>query len=373
MKSSPWFLAGLGISALAGLAFLGVGLVLPGVPAAPENVGGAGKAFLADAKRKLENLQQRRDQLRQQQTGWKGFQGTEGEHRIFVSSQLVYLPQNPEPVQPLDRKMKTEDGIEIGWKMKYGFDPADPRVAVEDPDGDGFTNLEEYAANPSTDPLRKEDSPAKESKLRSRSGEPVSMNVSFPEKGGGLFTIRFQVGAKRREFKGQPGDRFWVQAGPEGAEVYVEESKMKAAREKAKQAGKNHHVIPVLFSSYQERIQTIQDAKAGGVEVEVDNSQVILKREDALAGTIDLLFSGSMRPQSVVWDVGDILFYTPAAGGTLLGPFRLGESFDFEGKEFSVVAREGKKIQLLTRSEPGGKTFWVPAEQEPPAPAGSAP
>lgn len=41
-------------------------------------------------------------------------------------------------------------GIPNGWKQQYGFDPFDPTVDNADPDGDGFTNLQEYLAG--TDP-----------------------------------------------------------------------------------------------------------------------------------------------------------------------------------------------------------------------------
>jgi hypothetical protein len=48
------------------------------------------------------------------------------------------------------------DGIPDDWKVAHGLDPSDPYVAMEDPDGDGLTNLEEYQAgtdphNPDTD------------------------------------------------------------------------------------------------------------------------------------------------------------------------------------------------------------------------------
>jgi T5SS/PEP-CTERM-associated repeat protein len=42
------------------------------------------------------------------------------------------------------------DGIPNGWKQQYGFDPLNPAVATTDPDGDGFSNLQEYLAG--TDP-----------------------------------------------------------------------------------------------------------------------------------------------------------------------------------------------------------------------------
>ena len=368
MKPSPWFLGGVAAAVLAGLGFFGLAFLRPGQVSEMENAGGAGRPLLAEAKKKAEVVQQGRKQTKEAAGGLAGFKGDADEHRVFVSAQLVYLPENAEPVQRLDPKMVTEDGIEVGWKIQHDFDPADPGVKDEDPDGDGFTNLEEFLAK--TDPTKTEDSPAKESKLKSRSGEPVAMAVSFPEKSGGLYSIRFQVGTKRREFKGKPEESFWVMAGPEGVEVYREEEKMKEARAKAKKAGQNSHVIPLKFVSYEERIGMEKDTKAGGVEVQVDNSVVVVERKDAVAGRQNLIFSTPQRPQVLSWDVGEIRFYTPAAGGTEVGPFRVGEIFAFEGKDFAVVGREGKKIQLQHRSDPDqGKDFWVPPEtQAAPAP-----
>ena len=42
------------------------------------------------------------------------------------------------------------DGIPNGWKQQYGIDPLDPTMTRADPDGDGFSNLQEYLAG--TDP-----------------------------------------------------------------------------------------------------------------------------------------------------------------------------------------------------------------------------
>lgn len=362
MKTNPLLLAAIAVAGLAALVFFGVGLLKPGQISPPENGGGAGKPWLAEAKKKSEAVRMQGEKIAEEVKTLSGLAGKEGEHRVFVSAQLVYLPKNTEPVQPLDRKMKTDDGIEVGWKMKYGLDPADPKVKDDDPDGDGFTNFEEYAAQPPTDPTKKEDSPAKESKLKSRSGEPVPMGVSFAEKSGGLFTIRFQVGPKRAQFKGKPGDSFWVLAWSDGVEVVGDEAKLATARSKAKEAGRSSHAIPLNFSSYEEKVEKVRDEKAGGVEVEVDNSVIVLERKDALEGPQKLIFSTPQRPQVSQWDVGEIRFFTPASGGTEVGPFRVGEIFTYEGKEFAVVGREGKKIHLLNRSELGKGPFWVPAE-----------
>jgi hypothetical protein len=362
-------LGGLGVALVGGLVFLLVGLLKPGKVKAPESAGGAGKPMLAEAKKKSEAMRKGREKLEKEAKEWAGLGGEEGEHRVFVSSQLVYLPDNAEPVQPLDRKMKTEDGIEVGWKMGYGFNPADPAVKDEDGDGDGFTNLEEYLAK--TDPTNKESSPAKESKLKSRSGDPVAMAVSFPEKSGGTYSVRFQVGKQRRNLRVKPGDSLWVMAGPEGVEVFAEETAMKAGREKAKGAGKNSHVIPVKVVSYEEKLEMEKDARAGGVESQVDNSVLVLERKDALAGTEKLAFSTADRRRELSWDVGEIRFFTPAGGGMEVGPFRLGETFSYEGKDFAVIGREGKKIQLRNLNEAQSAPFTVPVET--PAPAAATP
>lgn len=280
-----------------------------------------------------------------------------GDHRIFVSPILVYLPKDPEPVQPLDPRMKTSDGIEIGWKMKYGFNPTSPKVKDEDPDQDGFSNLEEFLA--STDPTKQEDSPAKESKLKVSSAEPVTMTVSFTEKSPPFFTIRFQVGVKRREFKGREQDSFWIKAGPDGVEIFTDKNKMEEARNRAEREGKTSHVIPMQFVSYHEKVEKIKDAKAGGVEVEVDNSAVVLKRSDGIQEQKTLLLSTPLRPLVWACDVGEVRFRTPASGGLVLGPFQLGQTFSYEGKEFLLLGREGEKIQVLNQSDRGKDPFWV--------------
>jgi hypothetical protein len=55
-------------------------------------------------------------------------------------------------IQPLldPNKSQVGDGIPNGWKQQYGFNPFDPTVAAADPDGDGFSNLQEYREG--TDP-----------------------------------------------------------------------------------------------------------------------------------------------------------------------------------------------------------------------------
>jgi uncharacterized repeat protein (TIGR01451 family) len=49
-----------------------------------------------------------------------------------------------------DKVDKDQDGMDDAWELKYGFNPADRTDALQDADGDGHTNLQEYLAG--TDP-----------------------------------------------------------------------------------------------------------------------------------------------------------------------------------------------------------------------------
>ena len=362
MKLSPILLMGMGVMFLVGIGYLLLGILQPGLLVFPELAGGGNKSALMEASAKLEEFQKKQNDLVSYFKNLHVLSGEDGEHRVFVSPILVFLPDNKEPVQPLDRKMKTADGIEIGWKMRFGFDPADATVALMDPDSDGFTNFEEFSANPPTDPLRKEDSPAKESKLKARSRESTPMVISFVEKSGADLGIRFQVGSKRVDFKGKPNDSFWLMAGPKGVSILREKPKVDLEISKAKEAGLNTHVIPLRILSYRSKVEKVKDPKTGGVEIEVDNSSLVLQRNDAAHSENELFFSVPTNPKSVSWDVGEILFFTPSSGGMELGPYRIGESFSFAGKQFGILGREGSKIHVVDEGDPAKKSFWVPSD-----------
>jgi len=63
----------------------------------------------------------------------------------------------PEP--PKEPEDRDHDGMLNEWEEKHGLNPLDPADAGKDPDGDGFTNLEEHNARPQTDPKDKDDHP----------------------------------------------------------------------------------------------------------------------------------------------------------------------------------------------------------------------
>lgn len=58
-----------------------------------------------------------------------------------------------------------QDGMWDSWEVTYNLDTDDAEDAMDDPDGDGFTNIEEFRATPPTDPTDAEDYPPFERKL----------------------------------------------------------------------------------------------------------------------------------------------------------------------------------------------------------------
>ncbi len=82
---------------------------------------------------------------------------------LFVSRK--YIVQNSKLIDPLE-----EGGITIHppvpneWLVEHEFDLLDPNILSGDPDGDGFTNLDEFHAK--TNPREKESRPPYHTKLR---------------------------------------------------------------------------------------------------------------------------------------------------------------------------------------------------------------
>lgn len=365
MKPFSWLQAGAGILVLSGLLFLGMAWFASEGLDSSEGELGAGKTWLKEVQKRVEGTRSHAQTIHAQKEGLR--LQKDGTHRVMVSRTLVFLPERKdEPVQALtkDSPIVTADGIQVAWKLLNEFDPADPSVALADPDGDGFTNREEFEAK--TNPKDKASSPAKESKLRVRQGETVPMSVTFPEKSGGILTLRLQVGTKRAEFKGKVGDRCWILAGPGSVEIFTDEQKATVAQAKRKDSGGGWHLIPVKMSRYQEKIEMVKDASTG-VDVEMDNSTLTLQREDSLAQEEVLSFGSSKKTRSLTWDVGEIRFFSPVEGVGEIGPFQVGQSFAYEGQKFSIQKREQGKVLLASQGSEV-KEFWVPPETPGPHP-----
>ncbi|NQU39302.1 MAG: hypothetical protein HQ523_05060 [Lentisphaerae bacterium] len=86
--------------------------------------------------------------------------------------------QPPDPKDDPDRDLDG-DGIKDVWEIKYGLSDRDPSDAETDRDGDGFSNIEEFLANPQTDPTDKQSSPSIVMKLCLQSLIADPFNLRF--------------------------------------------------------------------------------------------------------------------------------------------------------------------------------------------------
>ena len=342
MKISPWLMGGAGALFLVALVGLALGVLMPGGIEPVEAIGGGGKSAVAEFKQKaalsVAALAQKSGIKELAVEDWKG-------HRVFVSRSIVFLPKENEPVQPLNEKQITEDGIEVGWKLKYGFSPEDREVADQDEDQDGFTNKEEY--DKKTDPKDPTSSPSKWVKVKITSVDPAKLLIGFSGKSEGRYTVRFKLGAKPKDVDVMVGDKIWVLAGNKAVEILKSEEEAKA-----KTGGTNScpHAIPLMVKEYKDDKGKKMD-ETTKTENDYDDSMLVLQRMDELAGPIQILLDKNGKSRGVEWSVGDIRMVSMVPGEGQMGPYRVGQSFPYAGKIFIVTEATSLKISLKMMPE----------------------
>ena len=348
MKLSPWWIgggAGLVVLGLVGLTF---GFLQPGWPEPAETPAGGGKSPLADAKQKSSEFRAKIEELEQKKGALKD---TLEKHRVFVSRSLVFLPKEAEPVQPLNPDQVTEDGIQVGWKLKHGFSPEDPEIGTQDEDQDGFTNFEEYQKK--TDPKDPASSPSKWVKLKIASVDPAKMAVSFSGKSAGRYTLRFKTIGKPKDVDVATGDKLWVVATAKGVDITKNEDEVKG-----RVGGTNAcpHAIPLLVKEYKDDKGIKLDEKTK-TENEYDDSIIVLERLDDLNGPVSLKIDERGKSRGVEWGVGDVRLFSMVPGEGEMGPYRIGQNFPYAGKTFVVVGASAQKVSL--RMKPEGESVDI--------------
>jgi hypothetical protein len=348
MKLSPWWIgggAGLVVLGLVGLTF---GFLQPGWPEPVETPAGGGKSPLADAKQKSSEFRAKFEELEEQKGTLKD---TLEKHRVFVSRSLVFLPKESEPVQPLNPDQVTEDGIQVGWKLKHGFSPEDPEIGTQDEDQDGFTNLEEYQKK--TDPKDPASSPSKWVKLKIASVDPAKMAVSFSGKSAGRYTLRFKTVGKPKDVDVATGDKLWVLVTAKGVDVLKSEDEVKG-----RVGGTNAcpHAIPLLVKEYKDDKGIKLDEKTK-TENEYDDSMIVLERSDDVNEPISLKIDERGKSRGVELGVGDVRLISMRPGEGEMGPYRIGQSFPYAGKTFVVIAASAQKVSL--RMKPEGESVDI--------------
>jgi hypothetical protein len=342
VKFSSWW-----IGAGAGLVFLGLvalafGFFQPGWPEPLETPTGGSKSPLTEVKQKASEFHTK---MREMDEKNKIIKDTLEKHRVFVSRSLVFLPKESEPVQPLNPDQVTDDGIQVGWKLKYGFSPEDPEIATQDEDQDGFTNMEEYQKK--TDPKNPASSPSKWVKLKISSVDPAKMAISFPGKSAGRYTLRFKTVGKPKDVDVTNGDKLWVLVTAKGVDVLKSEDEFKG-----KVGGTNAcpYAIPLLVKEYKDDKGIKLDEKTK-TENEYDDSMIILERLDDMNGLISLKIDERGKSRGVEWGVGDVRLISMVPGEGEMGPYRIGQSFSYAGRTFVVVAASAQKVSMRMKPE----------------------
>lgn len=99
----------------------------------------------------------------------------EAEGSLFVSR--IYLLRDGELVDILESDTELYPGIPNEWIIQHRLDYTDADLADRDPDGDGFTNIEEFRAG--TDPRDPVSRPPLWTKLRVKSFEKIPFRIKF--------------------------------------------------------------------------------------------------------------------------------------------------------------------------------------------------
>jgi len=327
-RSMLW--AAVAAMGLVGLIFALLGWLLPGQPPPWESGVPAGKSPLSESKKKLEVLNSSSSQAEKL---------AKNTHRVFVSRALVFLPKEEESVQAMRPEMVTGDKIQVGWKLQFGFDPEDPEIASRDDDQDGFTNLDEFEKN--TDPRNAQSSPSKWVKLRLAAFKPSSMVLSFAGTAGDRYTLRFALDNRRKDVSVIPGDQLWVGIAGGGPEIWK-------SQDEARTAGKERsspHLIPLKILEFKPDVGQRLDPRTQ-IMIDYNDSSLVLERGDGIQEKISLLIDERGKSRGTTWNVGDVMLISLVPGEGELGPFRVGQTFSYAGREFLLRDASTSKISL---------------------------
>jgi hypothetical protein len=205
--------------AAAVIALASAGLVIASVNSLPESFAGRDSAKPADNTIKppaVEAIEAASAKV-SKPAEWGVYEGS-----LFVSR--PYVLKDGLLVDPLEGGEPLHPPIPNAWLIKFDLDYADSSVKDQDPDNDGFSNLEEYLAG--TDPAQKSETPPYHTKLRLEKFIAVPFRLIFtgsPDEGQ-TFTINSKDLKSRTQFL-QLGDT--IEGSPYKVLTYEKKSEVR--------------------------------------------------------------------------------------------------------------------------------------------------
>ncbi len=154
------------------------------------------------------------DEIEKVKAGWSHqskWEDAENKHRIFLPKKMLYFPD--------EKSLKAYDpNVRIGpfpiwWLEKYDFSLSDLSVAVQDPDGDGFTNVMEYSddSTKATDPMDPNSHPDYITRLRLKEVQLRKFEMKFTSMqeldGKPIFSVILTTETDRKSKMLKKGDR----------------------------------------------------------------------------------------------------------------------------------------------------------------------
>ncbi len=190
------------LALLAGVA----GWVIYAYPGAVQDM--KTQAAVKEAGNKVGGLSA--DAVAEQEEQWKNpprWTVVDGQGKLFTSRLWLYFTETKK-IQLSDDSVEI-DGVPLKWMMRAGLDAKDPDVLNQDPDGDGFTNREEYLLK--TDPRDPKSHPPYASLLRLQTSSAKKFTLAFTSvndmDGGKVFQINTPQG-HRGSYTVKAGDHF---------------------------------------------------------------------------------------------------------------------------------------------------------------------
>jgi len=234
---------------------------------------------------------------------------------IEITAEVCPFCKTRQPEPPKEPDDKDQDGMLDKWEIANGLNPGDPTDASKDPDGDGFTNIEEFRAQPQTDPQDGNDHPSYVGKLC------VERIVAHPFRLLFKSVLTMPDGSRKFAINDQNTNKTYFKAmgdEVEGFELYKFEEKF-------------------------------QEETAGGITREVNRSILTLKRENKL---IPL----TMGKRVSYVELTTELFFRPDGSKYTL---KTGETMELRGKAYKALRIDSERGAVVIERLSDGKRLAI--------------